>query len=102
MLRIGDFEVVDGKPRVTHARDVVKSEEPLHVYHIDWSPDSRYVAFSRGPTRKAGLGMAPEMVGIKADGWNICVADAAKASRWVAITNDGQSNKEPDWFPAGK
>ncbi len=102
VLRVADLEVVDGKPKVTHARDVVTSKNPVHIYHIDWSPDSRYVAFSRGPTRKVGLGMAPEMVGIKAEGWNICVADAATTNRWVAITNDGKSNKEPDWFPLEK
>jgi len=102
VLRVADFEVVDGKPKVTNARDVATSENPIHIYHIDWSPDSRYVAFSRGPTRKAALGTAPEVVGIKAEGWNICVADATKTNRWVAITSDGKSNKEPDWFPVAK
>ena len=29
--------------------------------------------------------------------WNICVADAAGVNRWVAVTTDGKSNKEPDW-----
>ena len=102
ILRVADFEVVDGKPKVTNARDVATSENPIHIYHIDWSPDSRYVAFSRGPTKESALGMAPEVVGIKAEGWNICVADAAKTNRWVAITSDGKSNKEPDWFPVAK
>jgi Tol biopolymer transport system component len=102
VLRVADFEVVDGKPKVTHARAVATSENPIHIYHIDWSPDSRYVAFSRGPTKDSALGMAPEVVGIKAVGWNICVADAAKTNRWVAITADGKSNKEPDWFPVAK
>ena len=102
ILRVADFEVVDGAPKVTHARDVATSEHPVHCYHIDWSPDSRYVAYSRGPTKKALLGMAPEVVGIKADGWNICVADVAKTNRSVMITTDGSSNKEPDWFRAAK
>jgi Tol biopolymer transport system component len=102
ILRVADFEIVDGKPKVTHARDVVRSDHPIHTYHVDWSPDSRYVAFSRGPTKKATLGMAPEVVGIKAEGWNICVADATTTNRWAAITTDGKSNKEPDWFSAAK
>ena len=102
ILRVADLEVVGGKLKVTNPRDVVTSENPIHIYHIDWSPDGRYVAFSRGPTRKATLGIAPEVVGIKAPGWNICVADAAKTNRWVAITSDGKSNKEPDWFPVAK
>jgi hypothetical protein len=29
------------------------------------------------------------------------VADATAANRWVAITTDGNSNKEPDWVPGG-
>jgi hypothetical protein len=98
IMSVADFQVVDGKPKVSHIRNVATSEDPIHCYHIDWSPDSRYVAFSRGPTRKAALGMAPEVVGIKAQGWDICVADAAKTNRWVKITTDGNSNKEPDWF----
>ena len=57
VLRVADFEVVDGKPKVTHARDVATSENPIHIYHIDWSPDSRYVAFSRNRRRsRAGQG----------------------------------------------
>ncbi len=102
ILCVADFKVVDGKPKVVNIRNVARSENPIHIYHIDWSPDSRYVAFSRGPTKKAALGMAPEVVGIKAEGWDICVADAAKTNRWVAITSDGKSNKEPDWFPVAK
>jgi Tol biopolymer transport system component len=102
VLRVADFNVVDGIPKVTNARDVATSKNPIHIYHIDWSPDSRYVAFSRGPTKESTLGMAPEVVGIKADGWDICVADAAKTNRCVAITTDGKSNKEPDWFTAAK
>jgi Tol biopolymer transport system component len=102
ILCVGNFEVIDGKPKVTGLRDVVISANPIHCYHIDWSPDSRYVAFSRGPTKKSPLGKAPEVVGIKAEGWNICVADAAKTNRWVMITTDGKSNKEPDWFRPAK
>ena len=101
VLKVGDLELVDGKWKVTHDRPVVTSEKPIHIYHIDWSPDGKYVAFSRGPSKHA-MGFAPEMIGIKAEGWNICVADAAKTNCWVPITNDGKSNKEPDWVPAAE
>jgi len=100
-IRVGDLDFTGPEPKVIHPRDVVKSRKPMETYHVDWSPDGKYLAFSRGPTHKH-LGPAPEMVGVEAEGWNICVADAAATNRWVAITTDGQSNKEPDWMPARK
>ena len=101
-LSVADLELVDGKLKVTHARHVMTSPKPIHIYHIDWSPDSRYVAFARGPASEGPLGMTAEFVGIKAEGWDICVADAAQTNRWVRITHDGKSNKEPDWVPVKK
>ncbi len=95
-LRVGDLDLAGPKPKVTNQRDVVTSSKPIKVYHVDWSPDARYLVFSRGPAKKR-LGRAPENVGTPAEGWDICVADATKTNRWVAITNDGNSNKEPDW-----
>jgi len=95
-LRIGDLDFSGPQPRVVNQRNVMESKKPLEVYHVDWSPDGRFLAFSRGPTRKQ-LGPAPEMVGIDAPGWNLCVADAAALNRFVELTTDGQSNKEPDW-----
>jgi hypothetical protein len=67
------------------------------VYHSDFSPDGRYIAFSHGPTGE-------EQVGCKAPGWNICIADIGGAAdsqppKWVEITSDGNHNKEPDWVP---
>lgn len=100
-LRVGDLDFSGPEPKVTNQRDVVKSEKPMEVYHVDWSPDGRYVAFSRGPKQKK-LGPAPEMIGVEAEGWNLCVADASTTNRWVALTTDGKSNKEPDWAPAAK
>jgi hypothetical protein len=97
-LSVGDLDFSGPTPKVVNRRDVVKSQPPMEVYHADWSPDGKYLAFSRGPTHKR-LGPAPEMIGVQAEGWNICVADAAATNRWTAITNDGRSNKEPDWAP---
>ena len=85
---------------VTGGRDVVTSAKPTKVYYIDWPPDAKgiHVVFARGPATKR-LGQAPEGVGIRAEGWNICVADVTATNRWVAITTDGNCNKEPDWVP---
>jgi len=98
-LRAADIDFSGAEPKVVHQRDVIKSEKPIEVYHVDWSPDGKYLAFSRGPKAKR-LGPAPEAVGVVAEGWNICVADVAATNRWVALTTDGNANKEPDWVPA--
>ena len=70
----------------------------MEAYHVDWSPDGKYVALSRGPTLK-NLGHAPELIGIRAKGWHICVADATKTNVWATITADADADKEPDWAP---
>jgi len=98
-LSAGDLDLTLPEPKVTNPRDVFKSSEPIKIYHIDWSPDGAFFTFSRGPT-KEGLKYAPEMVGIEANEWNICVGDAAGTdNNWITITSDGLSNKEPDWVP---
>ncbi len=100
-LAIGELDFSGPEPRVLHAHDVLTSPKPMKIQHIDWSPDGRYVAFSRGPYKK-GLGMPPSLVGVQAPGWDICVADPSTTNRWVAVTTDGKSNKEPDWAPLAK
>jgi len=99
-LRAGELDLSAPEPRVTNIRTLVSSTKPLKIYHLDWSPDGKHIAFSRGPSKKR-MGHVPEIVGIRADGWNICVADATAKDRWIALTTDGHSNKEPDWAPAG-
>ncbi len=97
-LRVADIDLSGAEPKVSNARDVATSREPTKIYHVDLSPDGKYFAFSRGPAHKK-LGFAPEMIGIPAEGWDICVGDASKKDRWVLITTDGKCNKEPDWVP---
>ncbi|MBL7223684.1 MAG: PD40 domain-containing protein [Candidatus Brocadiae bacterium] len=98
-LRVGELDFSSPQPRVIHQRNIVTSKKPMKIYHLDWSPDGRHIAFSRGPTGKT-LGHACEIVGIPAKGWNICVADATQTNHWAPITSDGLCNKEPDWVPA--
>jgi len=43
------------------------------------------------------LGQHPAIIGIRVEGWRLCVADVSQTNRWVAITADGNCNKEPDW-----
>ena len=98
-LRVGDLELTGPEPKVTNVRNVVTSPKPMKIYHIDWSPDGKYVSYSRGPATKR-LGRIPEIVGVRAEGWDIWVADPSGTNRSVQITSDGNCNKEPDWVPA--
>ncbi|HPM84334.1 MAG TPA: hypothetical protein PLF81_26700 [Candidatus Anammoximicrobium sp.] len=100
-LGVGDLDLSGPEPRVVNVRELIVSNQPIKVQHVDWSPDGRYVAFTRGLYKK-GLGLSPALVGLRAPGWDLCVADAAATNRWVAITTDGNSNKEPDWVPVAK
>ena len=89
-LCMANINFASSAPQVTNVRRVIKCRKQDEVYHTDFSPDGRYIAFSHGPK-------ATEMVGGKAPGWNICVSDMT--GKWVEITRDGNHNKEPDWVP---
>ncbi|HPA17810.1 MAG TPA: hypothetical protein PLU30_08675 [Verrucomicrobiae bacterium] len=90
-LKVGDVAFGGTEPRVEHVRALVHCAKGFKVYHVDWAPDGRHVAFSFGP--EAGK----EMPGQRAPTWNICVADLG--GNWVPVTTDGLDNKEPDWVP---
>lgn len=96
---VGDLDLAGGK--VSNTLNVVQSKDPIETYHCDWSPDGRYLSFTLGPKMKGKnlKGLLPEFPGVDAPGWDICVADASKPNRWVALTLDGKSNKESDWVP---
>ena len=98
-----DIDWSGPEPKVSNKHDMVESEDPLETYHVDWSPDGKFIAFSYGPKFKGKnlKGLIPEFPGVEAPGWNTCVADAAKTNCWVQITFDGKSNKEPDWVFVG-
>ncbi|MCX7824326.1 MAG: hypothetical protein N2689_02080, partial [Verrucomicrobiae bacterium] len=97
-----DLDLSGPEPRVLNARAVVTSQKPVEVYHVDWSPDGRYLAFATGTKSAKKLASPPEFVGVVAEGWHIGVADANASNRFVQITTDGVSNKEPDWVPIAK
>ena len=96
---VADLDLSGPTPKATEIHDVVESKSPVETYHITWSPDMKYLTFTRGPKFKGKSlkGLLPEFPGVEAPGWNVCVADAAQKNRWVAITHDGKSCKQPSW-----
>jgi Tol biopolymer transport system component len=90
VLEIGDLDFSSSSDIVTNQTPVIACHQDYKVYHVDWSPNGRYLTFSYGP--RSG----DQAVGRKAAGWNICVYDF-ETGIWVQITSDGQHNKEPDW-----
>ncbi len=92
LLRVGELSFEDGVPKVLNIKSIVSCPMDMKLYHIDLSPDGKYVTFSYGPFEGA------QQVAGRAQGWNIRVSDLD--GNWVQITDDGQDNKEPDWIPA--
>jgi Tol biopolymer transport system component len=90
-LMTGDIDTTGPEPKVTNIRELVRCGRKFKVYHIEPSPDGKYIAFTYGPSRGG------QQVGGKARGWNICISDLT--GNWVQITDDGLHNKEPDWVP---
>ena len=86
------------------------------TYHVDWSPDSRFLSLSRGPaskgdpTKPGTFQSACEIVGVYAAGWNLCAVSAerngvvdlnrATGADFMMLTTNGLSNKESAWFRA--
>jgi Tol biopolymer transport system component len=84
------------------------------TYHVDWSPDSRFLSFSRGPaskgdpTKSGTFQSACEIVGVYAAGWNLYAVSAeregiveletATDADLLTLTKNGSSNKESAWF----
>jgi Tol biopolymer transport system component len=96
---VADLDFSGPTPKAINQHDVVESHKPIETYHITWSPDMKYLVFTRGPKfqGKSLKGLLPEFPGVEAPGWNVCVADASQKDRWIALTSDGKSCKQPSW-----
>ena len=90
-LCLADIDLSGRSPRVLNVHKVVGCRRSQKVYHVDLSPDKKYIVFSYGPSAGG------QQVGGKARGWNLCVSDLT--GKWVKITTDGLHYKEPDWVP---
>jgi hypothetical protein len=81
---------------------------------VDWSPDGRFLSFSRGPaskgdpTKSGTFQSACEIVGVYAAGWNLYAVSAEREgildldhvtdADLLTLTTNGFSNKESTWF----
>lgn len=103
----------EGKPGIGREQlRVFVSDKGRKVYHVDWSPDGRFVSVSSGPdgegdpTKPSTHQSACEIVGVHAQGWDIFAVPtdaganvdlAAETGKFLKVTTDGASNKESDW-----
>ena len=116
----GDHEIaaapidLDSDEPVVGERRVRIKDEPSKIYHVDWSPDSRFLCISRGPDGKGDVSKpgtfqgACEMVGVHAAGWNLFAVSTerdgtldlnqATEADYTMLTTNGCSNKESAWF----
>jgi Tol biopolymer transport system component len=99
-IGVATLDFTSNPPKATDVHNIVESKDPMETYHVDWSPDGKYVAFSYGPKHQGKnlKGLLPEFPGVEAPGWNTTVADVSKKNTFVQITTDGKSCKEPDWM----
>jgi len=120
----GDHEIAaasinldSDQPSIGEWRVRVK-DQVKEIYHVDWSPDSRFLSFSRGPASKGDpsktgtFQAACEIVGVYAPGWDLCAVSAERDgvvdlnsstnTDYLMLTTNGASNKEPAWFRARK
>ena len=88
-IGLADLDLTGDTPIVSNVRSVVTCDKEHMVYHADWSPDGKYIAFDYGPSDKLPKGLSRRV--------DICVADAAETDVWVPITDD-VSSSEPDWL----
>jgi Tol biopolymer transport system component len=112
-LTTAAFDTTSDDPKAG-ARELHIKDAKNKIYHIAWSPDSKYVSFSRGPDGEGDLSKAGtyqaacEIIGVYAKNWNLFAVpadqprtidlDSAGPSDVVQLTTDGCSNKEPFWF----
>ena len=98
-LEVAHIDLAAPSPRITRYTYPVKNKWPREVYHVDWSPDGKYLAFSEGSRGTGRIAGTRHALGREAPGWDIRVVRAAEPHTVVQITHDGFSNKEADWVP---
>ena len=112
-IAVAPIDLQGPEPKVGPRRLRIQ-DAAFRILHVDWSPDGRFLCFSRGPdgrgdpTKRGTFLAADGIVGVYAAGWNLAavaaersgIMDLSKAGPedLVILTTNGCSNKEPDWF----
>ncbi len=105
IISVADIDLESSVPKVTNIRDVIV--ENIHVYHVDWSPDGKYLSYSRGPggqTPEGGPGTnrgIAELVGVKGI-WDVCITPVEGDRLFTDLTKRKETCKESDWFVPSK
>jgi len=117
-IAAGPIDTDSAEPKVGEWRVRIKDARNK-IYHVRWSPDGRFLSFSRGPDGEGDLSKpgtfqaACEIMGVYAKDWNIGAVSAERAGTidlnqttdedFTMLTTNGLSNKESVWFlPATK
>lgn len=112
-IKVAELDTRTAKPHI--GKELLAVQDKVNkLYHVDFSPDGRFLSISRGPKSKGDLSKpgthegACEMVGIYAAGWDLVVLESrnrplvdlptATAGEFLTVTSGGQSNKESDWL----
>jgi hypothetical protein len=112
-IAVAPLDLESGSPAVGPWRLRIL-DQTNETYHVDWSPDSRFLSLSRGPaskgdpTKPGTFLSACEIVGVYAPGWDLCVVSAERTgvldlnratdADCLMLTTNGWSNKESAWF----
>jgi Tol biopolymer transport system component len=100
MIEKADLDLTAEKPTLSNRRRLLTAAWPTELYHADWSPDGKFMLLARGPREMSRMKPQRAIIGVEAPGWDVCVVEVGGRNRWVRLTKDGRSNKEPDWVPA--
>jgi len=91
-LWIGNLDFDAPQSGMTDQKAIVACDRKHWIFHSGRSPDMKYIIFSYIPLPGS------DQISKPAPGSNICICELS-TGKWVQVTTDGKSNKEPDWVP---
>jgi len=98
-IEVAHIDLASPNPTITDYSYPVEVKHPQETYHVDWSPDGRFLVWSQGSRGTGRMAGAYYPISKKAKGWDLWVVEVGHPNIVVQITHDGLSNKEPDWVP---